>query len=242
VTTGMYTRAEFERQRERSAAAARAIVPIVLQLTSARSVVDVGCGVGTWLRAFADSGIDDYLGVDGHYVDGDLLQIPRERFLTADLREPISTGRRFDLACSLEVAEHLPPERAESFVEQLTSLAPAVLFSAAVPGQTGPGHINEQWPEFWSALFERRGYSPVDAIRPAVWGREDIVYWYRQNIIVYMRNDRLPANYARPVFLDIAHPELVAQYVKQANAQRIVTGREALKALSTSIVRRLRGG
>ncbi|RMD82912.1 MAG: methyltransferase domain-containing protein, partial [Lentisphaerae bacterium] len=40
----------------------------------------------------------------------------------------------FDLVVSLEVAEHLPPERADSFVADLCARSGYVLFSAAVPG------------------------------------------------------------------------------------------------------------
>jgi SAM-dependent methyltransferase len=235
----MYTRTEFERQRDRSAAAAKVIVPLTLELTQARSVVDIGCGTGTWLRTFAENGIQDYLGVDGHYVEPDLLQIPRERFLTADLREPISTGRTFDLACSLEVAEHLPADGAAAFVEQLTHLAPAVLFSAAIPGQTGPGHINEQWQDYWASLFERFGHSPVDAIRPAVWGDKDVVFWYQQNVLLYLRNDRLPVGWVRPQLMNIAHPELVAQYAHQVSEPAFISGRDALAALGRSLRHRL---
>ncbi len=173
----MYTRTEFERQRDRSYLAASVIAPEVLRVTAARSVVDIRCGVGTWLRAFAANGVDDMFGLDGSYVDRDLLQIPRERFLEVDLRSKLPELRHFDLACSVEVIEHLPPERAESFIHELTQIAPAVLFSSAIPGQTGPGHVNEQWQSHWCAVFESHGFHPVDVVRPAVWGRDDVVFW-----------------------------------------------------------------
>lgn len=240
MTSGMYSRANFEHQRDRSRLAARVIVPHVLSLTGARSVVDIGCGVGTWLGTFAENGIDDFLGVDGYHVDSDMLQIPTDRFLSTDLREKISIDRTFDLSCSLEVAEHLPPEIAPAFIETLTRLAPAVLFSAAVPGQTGPGHINEQWQDFWAALFERYGFSPVDAIRPKIWGRDDVVFWYQQNVILYLRNDRLPKDYSRPQMLNVAHPSLVGQYVRQLDDKQNISGQEALSALARVVKARLR--
>jgi SAM-dependent methyltransferase len=237
----MYTRNEFERQRDRSYLAASAIVPEVLKATGARSVVDVGCGVGTWLRAFAANGIDDMVGLDGSYVEQDLLQIPRERFREVDLRSALPDLRPFDLACSVEVIEHLPPERGESFVRELTLLAPAVLFSGAIPGQTGPGHINEQWQSHWCAVFESHGFRPVDVVRPAVWGREDVVFWYQQNVILYLREDRLPAGYTRPALLDVVHPGLLRQYVNQVEGQRQFSGSEAASALWASVVGRLAG-
>jgi SAM-dependent methyltransferase len=235
----MYTRAEFESQRELSAASARAVVPLVLSQVNPKSVVDVGCGVGTWLNVFRSLGVEDYLGIDGHHVDADLLQIDAAHFQNRDLREPLNLGRRFDLACSLEVAEHLPESLSAQFVEQLTALAPAVLFSAAVPGQTGPGHINEQWPSFWARHFESRGYFPVDAVRPQVWARTDVAVWYQQNTLLYVYKDRLPAGYVRPPLLDVAHPSMVAQHVRLLAESHIVTGRDGAKALGRAVLKRL---
>lgn len=159
-------------QSDGSLRSARAIAPIVTDLVKPRSVLDVGCGVGTWLAAFAELGVTDYLGVDGDYVDRTALRIPSERFVSMDLASPVSLGRRFDLAVCLEVAEHLPLSAAAGLVGFLTEAAPVVLFSAAVPGQGGTCHVNERWPPFWRLLFERRGYSRLDPIRPRVWRNE----------------------------------------------------------------------
>lgn len=235
----MYKRAEFEKQQKASAEAARIVVPLVLANWPATSVLDVGCGVGTWLKVFSEHGVAECLGVDGHHVDADLLKISRSNFLAHDLRTPIELNRNFDLACSLEVAEHLPAEIAQPFVFQLTKAAPAVLFSAALPGQSGPGHINEQWPSYWAGLFEKHRYFPLDVVRPVIWHRDEIVFWYRQNLLLYVREDRLPPNYVRPPLLDVAHPVMVQRLVHQINARHQITGREAFAALLYAVGRRL---
>ena len=49
-------------------ASARVVVARVLGLTGARSVVDVGCGSGAWIRACRDLGVPEVVGVDGAYV------------------------------------------------------------------------------------------------------------------------------------------------------------------------------
>jgi SAM-dependent methyltransferase len=170
-------------------ASARQIMPIVLEFVDARSVVDVGCGTGAWLAVAAEHGIEDFLGIDGEWVDAGQLQIPEERFVARDLREPLQLGRRFDLAMSLEVAEHLPPESAETFVESLTRLAPAVLFSAAIPWQGGVNHVNEQWPEYWARTFRSRGFRPLDVIRPRVWHNTAVEWWYAQNTLLFVADD-----------------------------------------------------
>jgi SAM-dependent methyltransferase len=175
---------------------AREIVPLALDLTGARSVIDVGCGDGGWLSVFAAHGITDILGLDGPWIDDDLLKIGRDKFQRAELGAALPIDRRFDLAMSLEVAEHLPPEVAENFVSELTRLAPIVLFAAAIPGQGGLHHVNEQWPAYWADLFVARGYVPIDAIRMRVWENPKVTWWYKQNVLVYAARDAL-ASYPR---------------------------------------------
>ncbi len=186
-----YNRCFYAGQQAGSLESARQIVPIVLDLIRPKKVVDVGCGLGTWLSVFAEAGITDYLGVDGSYVPADMLLIPRDRFLAHDLTQPLQLPDRYDLAVSLEVAEHLPASCAEAFVESLTNLAPVVLFSAAVPFQGGTTHVNEQWLGYWVDRFNRRGYEPVDCIRPRVWCNADVCWWYAQNALLFVRSDLL---------------------------------------------------
>jgi SAM-dependent methyltransferase len=180
-----YTDHWFGWQRERSRQSAHEIVPLVMELLQPASIVDVGCGVGTWLSVFKQHGVADVLGIDGHYVDKAMLEIPEGSFLARDLTQPLRLERRFDLVVSLEVAEHLPPECAEGFVDNLIALGPAVLFSAAIPLQGGTGHLNERWPDYWAGLFERRGYLTVDCLRRKVWKNRNVASWYAQNTIVY---------------------------------------------------------
>ena len=87
-------------------------------------------------------------GLDGPFVNRNELLIPNERFSVAELTGPISLGRQFDLVQSLEVAEHLPKTSAERFVQTLVTHGTRVLFSAAIPGQGGENHINEQPLEY----------------------------------------------------------------------------------------------
>lgn len=186
-----YPRHYHESLKDGSRRSAEAIAPIAIDLLTPRSVIDVGCGAGAWLAVFSEHGIDDILGVDGAYLDQHVLEIPRDRFVACDLRERLDPGRTFDLAVCLEVAEHLPEESAETLISSLTSLAPVVPFSAAIPAQGGDHHINEQWPEYWAALFAQRSYVPIDCIRRRVWDHPDVEWWYAQNILLFAREDYL---------------------------------------------------
>ena len=177
----------YRKESDACRRSARVIVPLVLDLLTPRRVVDVGCGVGTWLAVFGEHGVTDVLGIDGDHVDRSMLEIPQARFLAADLNRPIPPRGRFDLVVSLEVAEHLPPGSADQFVDTLAELGPAVLFSAAIPYQGGVHHINEQWPEYWAERFERRGFVTIDCVRPTVWQDPDVLWYYAQNTLLYVR-------------------------------------------------------
>lgn len=175
----------FDRMVEGALKSAQAVVPVVLEFARAESVVDVGCGLGAWLRAFRENGVGCVVGLDGPYVDQSKLLIDPGEFRQVDLRRPISLDRTFDLAVCLEVAEHLPARASRPLVKSLTASAPIVLFSAAIPGQGGTRHINEQWPNYWKSLFAEYGFSRLDAIRPRIWRDDRVEWWYRQNISLF---------------------------------------------------------
>jgi hypothetical protein len=192
---------------------ARHVVPLLLDLIGMKSVCDVGCGVGEWLATFIENGVSDVLGLDGAYVDKKILRIPASKFRTTDLNQPFSVDRTFDVVTTLEVAEHLHPDRAPGFVRDLTALSSIVIFAAAVPGQGGIGHINEQWPDYWVKLFKERNYICVDVIRPKIWENKAIIPWYRQNMLVFCDNralerfSKLRENQNWMVPLRVIHPD-----------------------------------
>jgi len=191
-----YTKNFYEQLRSGAIRSAELIAPLVLQLAPIRSVVDVGCGDGSWLAVFQKLGVDEIFGIDGEYVDLEFLQISKDSFHATDLSRPFHLRRTFDVAISLEVAEHLPPESAVVFVDCLTRLAPLVLFSAAIPFQGGVHHINEQWPDYWAELFRRHGYVPVDFIRGKIWQNDNADWWYSQNTLLYVEARFLEGNAA----------------------------------------------
>jgi SAM-dependent methyltransferase len=191
-----YTRSFYENLRAGVVRSAEAIAPLAYNLFHPHSVVDVGCGDGTWLAVFQKLGAQEILGIDGDYVEHDLLQIPSTSFQPVDLTKPFDLGRTFDLAVSLEVAEHLPADCAPAFIESLTRLAPAILFSAAIPFQGGVHHVNEQWPDKWAALFRELNYVPVDCIRKRVWRNEAVDWWYAQNTLLFVKPTLLESNAA----------------------------------------------
>ncbi len=199
----------FEAKNEGSYASAKVILPLVFSIIAPRSVVDVGCGSGTWLKAAEELGVSDYQGFNGSQPTN--LFVPADHFAVADLARPLQYDRRFDLAICCEVAEHLPADSAEVIVASLTSLSDVVLFSAAIPGQGGKHHVNEQWPSYWQKRFQQRQYSAYDFLRPRIWNDPAVEWWYRQNVLLYVA-DHAAARFQLPQrtteVLALVHPEL----------------------------------
>lgn len=164
---------------------ARTVARLLLGEVKIESLLDVGAGHGAWAAEWLAAGVPDVVAVDGDYVARDRLAIPAERFRSHDLLQPLDLGRRFDLVQSLEVAEHLPADRAEAFVDTLTRHGDLILFSAAVPHQGGEHHVNEQPLSYWRAKFAARGYAAYDWLRPRIAGDRGVMPWYRFNTLIY---------------------------------------------------------
>jgi SAM-dependent methyltransferase len=202
--------------------AAKEIVPFLVELIQPEQVIDIGCGLGAWLSVFKELGTDKILGVDGDYVPHESLEIPVEDFLAHDLTKPLNLDKSFDLAISLEVAEHIPLENSEDFIDMLIDAAPVILFSAAIPHQPGESHINCQWPAFWANLFCERGYVLFDCLRVKFWQNPKVAWWYSQNMLLFVRQSHI-SNYpllehsfshTKGSPMSIVHPEHLQNSVR----------------------------
>jgi SAM-dependent methyltransferase len=161
------------------------LVRSVLAEGVAASVLDIGCGRGVWLAEWKRLGSARVRGVDGDYVDRKALLIPAPDFHAIDISQQFDLQETFDLVQCLEVAEHVPEDRAETLVGNLVRHGDLIVFSAAIPGQGGEFHVNERPYSYWRTKFADRGYEVYDAIRPVVAGLAGIEPWYRYNAFVY---------------------------------------------------------
>ena len=201
--------------------AASEVLPFVFNLHKIESVIDIGCGMGTWLSVAKKLG-KKIQGVDGIEIDKNLLYIDEKEIIIQDLREKLALNKKFDLAICLEVAEHLPMQAADIIIETITEHSDFVLFSAAIPHQTGDHHINEQWPVYWQKLFERKGFYPFDILRPHFWNNVNIDWWYRQNMLIYTNRKDLKHLGSSPAqVLSLVHPGLVK--MKEAELHRLAS-------------------
>lgn len=205
------------RHGELTDASARKILAILKRAFGFETVLDIGCGDGRWLRQALAHNATSVMGVDGPWTDTSQLLVPSDSVLIADLSGPVELGRRFDMAISLEVAEHLPPDSSAQMVRNLVAHSDLVLFGAAIPFQGGFRHINERWQSEWVKLFDQENYQAFDLVRSRTWSDADIHYWYRQNTLVYInrKRDDLIAQAQRFLVeekipelpFDIVHPE-----------------------------------
>jgi len=231
MTASLYPADFYGNRRAHTEYAARALFAALPKGLARESIADIGCGTGTWLATALNEGAETALGIEGTWVTPDMLDDPRIVFAPQDLEQPV-TGPRVDLALSLEVAEHLSPSRAASFVADLVALAPAVLFSAAIPGQGGVGHSNEQWPSYWAGLFAGHGYLAYDVIRPKIWTDEKIPAWYRQNALLFLDAPTAAAlrlTPTAPALLDRVHPSFWARANRELGYANALPESEVLR-------------
>jgi len=206
-------------QIDSSLTSAKVYFEILSDFFTPLTIIDVGCGRGAWLKAFGNDLSTSIVGIDGPWNSKKDLLDPRIQFLPKDLNllDCDFFLDKFDLAISVEVAEHLLPESASKFIGELTKLSDAIIFGAAYPGQGGTSHLNEQPQSYWASIFDTHQYVVFDLFRPKVWGDDRVLYWYQQNTFLYVRDgsdlfDRLLGMGIQPInniaFLNCIHPEL----------------------------------
>ncbi|MCM0592781.1 MAG: methyltransferase domain-containing protein [Gloeotrichia echinulata IR180] len=168
----------------------------IVEIYQPKTLVEFGCGPGHLTRELAKLGVQ-VTAIDG-FSQPDFSGLSVE-FNTLNLNEPtlianFFTGKSFDLAVSLEVAEHLEPEMSTTLVNWLTKVAPVVVFSAAVPGQGGHGHINLRPRDYWHSLFTQHNFTVADRIRERLRPHPSVADWYRYNVLDYVHIDdpRIP--------------------------------------------------
>jgi hypothetical protein len=223
----------------------RTAVPLIFAEAKPRSLLDVGCGLGHWLKAGLEFGIQDVFGVDGVPIPKDKLLIPEGLFRQQDLTKSWNLGRRFDAVLCLEVGEHLAPPFAGTLVDALVAHSDLVYFSAACPGQPGQCHVNCQWPSYWQTVFNERGFVCSDAIRWKIWENKGIECWYRQNLFSARKNPPQAGKEAR--LLAVVHPEVNEYIIRRAAEQRVEDGHMSMAwyagipflALKKKLMRRL---
>ena len=201
---------------------AQVILPMIFEYYRPNSIIDIGCGIGTWLSAALELGIENLQGIDCNEISEDFLLVPRKYISIDDLEthENIN-NKKYDLAISVEVAEHLDNSVSEHFVETLTNYSKVIIFSAGIPYQEGTHHINCQPPQFWYDLFNKFGYVCFDFRNELMNMWEKINPCYAQNILLYVHKDLIHIFEKRFIITDrpifYYHPHYVDAIIRIDN-------------------------
>jgi hypothetical protein len=193
----------------KTTSSAEIIIGLLSSFIEMNAVLDIGCGDGRWLSVCRAKGATAISGVDGPWTDPAQLLIPPDSVTIKELSNAFDLQRRYDLAISLEVAEHVGSQYSGVFVDNLVRHSDVILFGAAIPYQGGFRHINEQWQSYWATLFAARGYVAYDPLRNALWHDSNVHYWYKQNIILYVNEKNTGAS------------DRVRQYIKDQGIQQM---------------------
>lgn len=217
-TENLYTNEFYDNMFDSNNAVAIKFMPYIIEKLNPRSIVDVGGGQGIFLAVAKKYGIDDILCIDGSYVDTEKLLIDKKEFLQFDLTTKCRLERKFDMALSLEVAEHIAPQYVDVFIDNLVNLSDVIVFSAAIPKQGGTGHVNEQWMSYWIKKFSDKGYKVSNCLRNFFWKEKNIKPIRRQNILLFIRNEKaekLTDRFKKDAgdIFDLVHPEVYMEKI-----------------------------
>lgn len=154
-----------------------------------RTATDFGCGLGRTLWYLQELYGTRVLGIESSPTANNFSKIPLQPH---DLSQQVNLGNKYDLVISVEVAEHIPHNAADQFIENLVQHSRDIIFfTAAQPGQGGTGHVNCQTKVYWAEKFSHHGYKPSSllewcmkiALRPLMYEMP----WVAQNGQIFVR-------------------------------------------------------
>lgn len=212
-----YEKFHSDEQQNNSYRSAKEFLSYLFDSYKPKSMVDFGCGAGPWLTVAYELGVKDLLGIDGEWIEGKQLNADKINYKLVDLEQPIRLEQEFDLAISLEVAEHLSEKRAKSFVADICAASNMIMFGAAIKGQGGVNHINEQWQSYWVDLFKQNNYICIDFFRSKFWDSQIVSSSYIQNTFLFISNeDKDKLNIFRSeesnTIYNVCHPKTFDRY------------------------------
>jgi hypothetical protein len=147
------------------------------------SVLDLGCGLGGYLRFFETLGARRTVGVDGFAADSHSLI--GSHYLHRDLGRPLELDERFSLLICTEVVEHLAAAAEEFVLDNIVNHArERIIFSGADVGQPGLGHVNCRPIAYWLERFWARGWMP-DLLDTYAMRSLATFSWFQRNLVVF---------------------------------------------------------
>jgi len=162
----MYNKDFYARCVSKYGEFAKEVIPVLIEQLNPKSVVDIGCGAGMYIKSFYDQGVD-VVGYEGN-TEAKTYGLLPEKVIIHDVREKLTFDRKFDLCMCVEVAEHIPDSKALELLNTLCSASDSILFTAAKIGQSGSDHINCQNEEYWINKFKELNYVFDQSVRDSI--------------------------------------------------------------------------
>ena len=153
-----------------------------LAYKEAKTVVDFGCGLGDYAKAFKADGykVEAYDGNPStETLSGGIGKV-------LDLSKPFYLGKKFDVVLSLEVGEHIPKEFEDQFIDNITKHAKKhLIISWAVVGQGGDGHVNCANNDYIIGQIVDRGFKHNGKDSQTIRDAATNASWFSYTIMVF---------------------------------------------------------
>jgi len=191
VNTLIYNNRFFKNTIKLEQSTAKITAKILIKHFHPKSVIDIGCGAGVYLKEFQRQRII-ILGYDGSLA-AKKNSLVGQKIKLHDLCQPLKLRQRFDLCLCLEVAEHLPAKCANTLIKTLCHLANTIIFTAATPGQ-GPisiGHINEQLHQYWIKKFKEQDFNLNKTLTKKIkqeMKKQQVIWWLSKNLMIFQKH------------------------------------------------------
>lgn len=150
------------------------------------SVVDYGCGIGSYLQIFKRFSSSKVLGIDGIPASATVLN--SDEYQQCDLGGIFEFSTTAELAICVEVMEHLTDDQALQLARTISeNTRNIILFSAAEVGQPGHNHINCRDLSEWLSRWENLGWYP-DLYETLGVRALSTLCWFRRNLVLLTRS------------------------------------------------------
>ena len=215
---------------------ARELGKVLVSMYAPKSVIDIGCNRGIYLEGFQSAGCE-VLGIDSDEQALSKAKVPTIRLDITNGLNP----KKYDLALCLEVLEHIEEAKSDKVISNICKGADTVVFSAALPGQGGDGHINCQQKAHWIEKFKANGYSQdieeTNFIIRDMKSKPGTMGWLLNNVMVFRRNGT-PSIYTEKMtfhVVSLPHTQTTKEYLPCAYTQKVINFCRMMKSLGHKV-------
>jgi len=162
----------------------KALNDAIIHLFPVKTIVDIGCGRGEYIKCFLDNNIN-CIGYDGSPLTSELT---KGLCQIKDFSEPVDIGK-FELVLSLEVGEHIPVQYEQVFIDNLCRASIRyICVSWGIVGQNGLGHVNCKNNDYIIEEFKKRGFYYLE-IESKQLREFSELSWFKNTIMVFKQNE-----------------------------------------------------